>query len=62
MLNLAKLIDDAKCYEIVRQMRWSQGVSCPRCECHEVIKRGKNETQPEVKDISVRVAAFISMI
>lgn len=45
MLNLANLIDDAKCYETVRQMRWTLGVSCPKCDCHEVIKRGKDETQ-----------------
>ncbi len=47
MLNLASLIEDAKCYETVRQIRWPQGVSCPKCEGNEIIKRGKNETQPE---------------
>src|SRR4028119_668976 len=46
MLNLASLIDDAKCYETVRQMRWSEGASCPKCTCHQVIRRGKDETQP----------------
>ncbi len=47
MLNLANLIDDAKCYETVRRMRWTQEVSCPKCDCHKVIKRGKDETQPD---------------
>ena len=46
MLNIANLIDDAKCYETVRQMRWLQGVSCPKCNSQKVIKRGKDETQP----------------
>ncbi len=46
MLNLTNLIDDAKCYQTVRQMRWPQGISCPKCNCQEVINRGKDETQP----------------
>src|SRR4051795_8636914 len=31
LVNLASLIDDAKCYELVRQHRWPDGVRCPRC-------------------------------
>lgn len=46
-LNLTHLIDDAKCYETVRQMRWKSGVCCPKCNSERVIKRGKDETQPE---------------
>ena len=45
-LNLTHLIDDAKCYETVRQMRWTTGVCCPKCKSSEVIKRGKDERQP----------------
>ena len=45
-LNLTHLIDDAKCYETVRQMRWTAGVCCPKCKSLEVNKRGKDETQP----------------
>jgi transposase-like protein len=44
-LNLTHLIDDAKCYETVRQMRWPSGVCCPKCKSSSVIKRGKDETQ-----------------
>jgi transposase-like protein len=46
-LNLTHLMDDAKCYETVRQMRWRAGVCCPKCSSPSVIKRGKDETQPE---------------
>ncbi len=46
-LNLTHLMDDAKCYEAVRQMRWKTGVCCPKCNSQSVIKRGKDETQPE---------------
>jgi len=44
-LNLTHLIDDAKCYETVRKMRWQSGVCCPKCNSLSVIKRGKDETQ-----------------
>lgn len=46
-LNLTHLMDDAKCYEAVRQMRWKAGICCPKCHSPRVIKRGKDETQPE---------------
>ena len=46
-LNLMHLMDDAKCYDAVRQMRWKTGVCCPKCTSQSVIKRGKDETQPE---------------
>src|SRR4028118_1182043 len=44
-LNLTHLIDDAKCYETLRQMRWASGICCPKCKGSKVIKRGKDETQ-----------------
>lgn len=46
-LNLTHLMDNAKCYATVRQMRWQEGVCCPKCDSPNVIKRGKDETQPE---------------
>jgi transposase-like protein len=47
MLTLTNLIDDAKCYEMIRQFRWSDGVCCPTCQSKAITKRGKDETQPE---------------
>lgn len=46
MVNLTDLIDDAKCYETVRTMRWPNGVTCPHCFSDSVIKNGRDETQP----------------
>ena len=46
MLNIQNLIDDAKCYDVVRHMRWPTGVCCPHCEWSVVTKRGFDETQP----------------
>jgi transposase-like protein len=45
-VNLTHLIDDEKCCETMGQMRWTTGVHCPKCKSSEVIKRGKDETQP----------------
>ena len=46
MLNIQALIDDAKCYDTVRSLRWPDGVRCPDCDSGQVIKRGRDETQP----------------
>ena len=46
MLNLVNLLDDAKCYETVRKLRWPEGVRCPQCGSEHINKRGKHETQP----------------
>jgi transposase-like protein len=47
MLKIQNLIDAAKCYETVRQLRWPEGVTCPECGSSQVTKRGRDETQPE---------------
>ncbi len=41
LLTLTYLIDDAKCYETVRQRRWADRVRCPKCDNCQVLKRGK---------------------
>ncbi len=46
LINLQTLIDKQKCYETVRQLRWSQGVTCCKCGSKHVVKRGFDETQP----------------
>jgi len=45
MLNIQMLIDDAKCYEVVRELRWPTGVSCPNCSSSKVSKRGFHSRQ-----------------
>jgi transposase-like protein len=46
LVNLSSLIDDAKCYELVRQHRWPEGVRCPRCNGAKVARDGRDEVQP----------------
>src|SRR6478609_5177130 len=45
LVNLSSLIDDAKCYELVRQHRWPEGARCPGCGGAAVIRHGRDDTQ-----------------
>jgi transposase-like protein len=47
LLNIQQLIDEAKCYAVVREMRWSDGVKCPHCGSGEIIKRGFHNQQAQ---------------
>jgi len=44
LVNLPTLIDEAKCYEVIRQLRWRR-VRCPACGAAEIIKRGFHTQQ-----------------
>jgi transposase-like protein len=46
MVNIKDLIDDAKCYETIRTMRWPDGVVCPHCSSTSVVKNGRDDAQP----------------
>jgi transposase-like protein len=45
LVNLSALIDDAQCYELIRQHRWPNGVRCPSCCGATVIRHGHDDTQ-----------------
>lgn len=45
LVNLTSLIDDAKCYALVRQHRWPSGVRCPQCDSAAVVRNGHDDTQ-----------------
>jgi transposase-like protein len=45
LVNLSALLDDAKCFALVRQHRWPKGVCCPNCASAEVIRNGHDERQ-----------------
>ena len=46
LVNLPSLIDDVKCYELVRQHRWPDGARCPRCDGAKIARDGRDDTQP----------------
>lgn len=39
-LNLTHLIDDAKCYETLRQMRWESEICYPKCNAKVIRTEG----------------------
>jgi transposase-like protein len=46
MCRLNNLIDEEKCYEEVRRIRWPNGVRCPGCTSNKITKRGRHHRQP----------------
>jgi len=46
LVNLSSLVDNAKCFELVRQHRWPEGVRCPICDSASVVRDGHDDTQP----------------
>ena len=45
VLNLIRLLDDEKCFSVVRELRWPDGVQCPHCANPYVTKQGRDDTQ-----------------
>ena len=45
LVNLSALIDDAKCFALVRQHRWPEGVRCPACGGAGVVRDGCDDRQ-----------------
>jgi DNA-directed RNA polymerase subunit RPC12/RpoP len=45
MVNIRDLIDEARCYQPVREMRWPDRILCPHCSSESVIKDGRDDTQ-----------------
>jgi transposase-like protein len=45
LINIASLIDDAKCFDLIRRHRWPRWVCCVTCASQEVIRDGCDDTQ-----------------
>jgi transposase-like protein len=45
MIRIHALLDDEKCFETVRGLRWPNGVRCPFCDSDKIAKRGFHTTQ-----------------
>src|SRR3982750_3316822 len=46
LVNLSGLLDDAKCFALVRQLRWPEGMRCLGCRRDAVIRDGYDDTRP----------------
>lgn len=44
-VSIHLLLDDEKCYAMVRKMRWPDGVCCPHCESTRIVKNGHDTTE-----------------
>lgn len=57
-VNIQNLVDDAYCYDTVRELRWPEGRMCPFCDSRLVIRRGFANDSPcqryECKDCDKR--------
>lgn len=54
VLNILAIIDDAKCFQVVRDLRWPDGLRCPHCDSSHVIKQGHDPTQPDRRHYACR--------
>jgi len=45
-VNIKNLVDDAQCYDTVRELRWPEGRQCPCGDSKRVIKRGFDDQEP----------------
>src|SRR5512147_596003 len=45
LVNRSSLLDDAKCFALIRQHRWPEGVRCSRCDGAAVVRDGHDDTQ-----------------
>jgi transposase-like protein len=57
LVNLSALIDDSKCFALVRQHRWPEGVRCPACGSGTVVRDGCDDTQVDRQRYRCRACA-----
>jgi len=53
LTQLHKILDIAKCYEILRFVLWNNQVVCKQCKSFEVIKNGKDPIDKAYNIINV---------
>src|SRR6185437_15897089 len=58
LVNLSSLLDDAKCFALVRQHRWPEGVHCPGCGSDAVVRNGHDDTQPHWQQYRCQACAL----
>ena len=47
MIKIHQLLDNAKCFETIRTLRWPEAVTCPHCRSDQITRQGKDDTQLE---------------
>lgn len=57
MLKIHELLDEAKCYEALREIRWPHGVRCVQCQSDACSRDGYHTKQPLRQRYRCRVCA-----
>ena len=47
-VNIQGLLDEQRCYEAIRSLRWPNEVCCAHCHSTNVIKRGKHNNSNDL--------------
>lgn len=45
IITIKQLVSETQCYVAIRQLRWTDGVSCPHCDSGDTIRRGYDSPQ-----------------
>jgi transposase-like protein len=45
LIKLTNLLDEAKCYEVIRQLRWPDGIVCLHCSGRGVVRNGHDDRE-----------------
>jgi transposase-like protein len=45
LIKLTNLLDEAKCYEVIRQLRWPDGIVCLHCRGTGVVRNGHDDRE-----------------
>ena len=53
-MNLLHLLDDDKCFEVIRAHRWPEGVRCPHCHMNQITEQGRDERQHVSRSLTTR--------
>ncbi len=62
LINLASLIDDAKCFDLICQQRWPNGVRCVKYCGGTVVRHGHDDTQRHRQRYRAKTVMFALMI
>ena len=45
IITITSLLNEARCYEEVRKLRWADKVTCPHCQSTAIVKKGHHTQQ-----------------
>jgi hypothetical protein len=47
LVHILGITDDAKCFEMVRRLRWPEGTRCPHGDSAQVVKQGRDDIESQ---------------